>query len=177
VLVLTNLIGFGVVSEAPIQTLLGPLTGVTDQNNDGYSFRNIIPTSGGSGSITQVRITLTGNTASTSVIDNVSVGVRSGSTANTVAAPVEILFSGGSGVSISAAGTAVSDWTSISFTAATDTLLIVADIASTTGNLRRIDGAGAAYYAAATNSYNVQSPGGFSLDSSNIYLVTKVEGR
>lgn len=122
--------------------------------NENYTSRLIIPASGIAHSGTSVRVTLAASTAGTTAYDNIAIVERDGSTANGTTTPTEILFSGVSGCSISASGTATSDWTTFTVDETKDYLLIL-DHAASNGRVRyKGSGEAGGYYKAATASYN-----------------------
>lgn len=151
-------------------------TGTFDVNNtglEGYSFRMITPLTL-TRSSTKIRVTLQAHTSSTTQFDHVSIGIRSLSTENTTAAPTELLFAGAGGVTIAGGNSALSDELAFSLAGTEAALIVICDVHSTNGNLRGHTAvAGTRYYKAATASYNVQSPAGFSTDSAtqNVALV------
>ena len=99
-------------------------------------------------------------TANILQLDNVSIGVRSGSTADYTSIPTELLFSGGHGfTSISAPAAIISDWTIFSLNEAADHLFVM-DVGNTTQYIRYNNAAGTLYYKDATNSYNTDTLSG-----------------
>lgn len=142
---------------------------------ENYSFRQAIAASAISTSGTTIRVTISANAGATSTFDNISIVERSGSTENGTTTPTELKFSGASGVSISAGGTAVSD--ALSFTLdETKSYLVIFDFAASGGNAQRHSSAGdTTYFKAATNSWNVQSPAGFSSAATQTWSVSKIE--
>lgn len=122
-----------------------------------------------------IRATFEAASAATSQVDNASVGIRS-SNADTAATPVEFLFSGVSGFTLTAGTSITSDWAQISCTTS-DSLIVVMDIHSTNGTLRFSGSGMNSYFKAATNSYNQASVSGFTLEASRTYVVNKIEVR
>lgn len=122
-----------------------------EQNN---SYRVIVPAL--SKNIQKIRVTVTAVAVGTTAVDNMSVGIRSGTTDDCTAVPTEITFGAASGFSISTGATLLSD--EISFAAsAGDQLLIPIDIAAANGNIRYNSTGGFAYRATAANTYNTAS--------------------
>lgn len=121
----------------------------------------------------QIRATFAADASLGWVCSHASVGQRSGSTAGTVATPVEFLFSGTAGFSIGANATIVSDWLTFS-TSAGDSLLVTMDITSGGFKYDAVDAGG---YSQATNPfYNNSSASGWS-SAPNEYGSTLVEVR
>lgn len=78
------------------------------------------------GPTNKVRIRVTAR-ESACTINNASVGVRDGSTSNTVAQPAQLLFGGNAGVTLSPNSSAYSDWLPFSFVAS-DNLAVTFDL-------------------------------------------------
>lgn len=141
-----------------------------------YSIRHVITSVAYGGD--QIRVTFEAPSAASLYIDNASVGILAGggNAWDTTATPVELLFSGGSGVTITAGNTATSDWTTFSF-ADTDDLVVIHDLGSSSSTRRRdttpsgISG----YNKSATDSYNQATPSGFT--SGIVTAITIVEAR
>ncbi|TXH10395.1 MAG: hypothetical protein E6R03_15475 [Hyphomicrobiaceae bacterium] len=139
-----------------------------------YSFRTVIPAGSISTSGTTIRATLQASSSASVTFDNVSIVERSGSTVNGTTAPTALLFSGGASVTVSAGSSVVSDALSYTLDETKDYLLICDIGSSNGGTVRRDDATFLSYYAAAANSWNVQSPGGFS-SAAVLWNVSKLE--
>lgn len=131
-----------------------------DSGGANYTYRNVLPITGNAG--TQVRVTFEASSAAAFSVDNASIGILTGATYDTTAAPVELLFSGVSGFALSAGQTIVSDWANLSGFTSSNKLVVSIDLASTNGNPRgRYSGGPAGsncYYASNDNSYNETVP-------------------
>lgn len=97
----------------------------TDRGDGGQpSFRNVLAITGGAQG--QVRATFkSGSTAY--VLQNVSIGIWSGTTMITTATPVELLFGGASGFNIPGSSTITSDWANLTGFTSSDKLVVVLD--------------------------------------------------
>src|SRR5271154_1407530 len=97
--------------------------------NAGFTFRTFMaPSSGGLG---QVRCTFYSGSSGNLQVNNAAIAVKGMATAPTVSvAPTELLFSGGSGFTIAASSSIVSDWLTFSFLS-TDLLCVITDMATT----------------------------------------------
>lgn len=107
-------------------------TGSFDSDNAGnnnYSYRQIIPLTGGA--LDQVRVTLQAGNGNDTTINNVSIGIWSGTTMITTAAPVELLFSGVSGCTIPFGTSLASDWVNLTGFTSSDKLVITWDFGTT----------------------------------------------
>lgn len=141
-----------------------------------YSLRQIISSIVGTGPWNEIRVTFQAGAATGLSADNCAVGIRSGSSDDTMATPTELLFSGGSGFSISAGQEITSDWLSFSFTH-TDELLVVNDVSSGTQVVRYLgSGADGDYLSAGSNTYNTATVS-MSSGGSRAFGVNKVEAR
>lgn len=150
------------------------LDGTAQPGVENFSFRTVVPAASISTSGSTIRVTLGGDGSNTVQFDNVSIVERSGSTENGTTTPTELKFSGASGVTISGGGEATSD--SLSFTLdETKDYLVICDVHSTNGYTDRKESGGPTYYKAATDSWNVQSPAGFSSAGSVSWNITKIE--
>jgi hypothetical protein len=124
---------------------------------------------------TRVRFLLEGHSSSTCQYDNLSTGIHT-SGGSTAATPVPITVNGTTAVTLAAGAKVLTDWVKLTGTAGQVPVLI-ADIASTNGNLRRLDGGSNTYYEkASTNSYATAdiSSAGFS-SSTRTYIGSKIE--
>ena len=100
-------------------------------------------------------------------VDNVSIVERDGYTANGTHSPVEILFGGVSGFTISAQSKITSDWLYYRIRKDKQYLVIV-DVSTGTYASRYVYAAGqGSYYKASTNSWNQQSVTGFTYALNN----------
>lgn len=156
------------------QTIYSATLAVDSTGNENFSFRNLA--TGLSAGGNQVRVTFEAPSSGSCKVDRASIGVRA-SNADTTATPVELLFSGVSGFTISSGGILVSDWANLLFSGS-DTLVVVVDISSTNGNLRvRSSGGDSDYEKAATASYNQATVSGFSLVANRTRTFNKIESR
>lgn len=144
----------------------------------GYTFRQILS----AGSLTQsgnrIRVTLESRSTSPTLnIDNVAIVERSGSTANGTTTPTEILFSGGSGVSIpGSSSTVVSDWLEFTIDETKDYLIIFDLSSSGDMHIGQATSGGDGFYSkSASNSYNTQNLSGASFTANNTTTIVKLE--
>lgn len=158
-------------TDAGTQTWSASLNG-NDNGQENLSIRQVIPAAGLSSSGSAITIKVAASTSGGLSVDNVSIVERSGSTANGVTSPTEILFNGSSGFSISSGEELTSDVTAFTIDHTRD-YLVVFDISSTKGNPRRIDGGGTYYVKSATDSYDQSEVSGFS-SSSRTYIVNAI---
>jgi hypothetical protein len=150
---------------------------------------------------TQVRVTIKSSTSGT-VIDNVSIGIQS-TTYNTALTPVELLFSGGHGVTLGVSETLTSDWATLTIGSSIGSIfsgsgsgndsgwinysarsivpvtggfnVIVIIDTGASGGAGYVDVSGSSYYQASSNSYNVASPSGSWTSWGNIVGIVGVE--
>lgn len=161
--------GFG----APVEIWTAAQSATVSLSN--RSHRNVAESLSDGGA--QVRVTFAASGSASTVIDNASVGIRDGSTGNTTATPVELLFSGASGVTITAGNSIVSDWASLSFLSSDD-LIVVIDYGSSGGaDLFTNSRSPGSYFKLSADSYNVASPAGFSFSANTSTGMTKIEAR
>ncbi len=151
-------------------------TDFIDALANSISIRTVIPAGSISLSGTQIRVTFTAASGAAFHVAHASIVERSGSTENGTVAPTELLFSGGSGFSISAAASIVSDALIFTLDETKDYLVIFdcsADNPSTAYNSAA--SSNTYYETGSSGSYNVQSPAGFSSIGNRTYNVTKIE--
>lgn len=165
-LALTRLIGFGAGGgyTDPVSVWSKTLNYETNGWAN-YSLRNQAISLSGGGN--QARVRFQAGPSGPFVIANAAIGIKAaaGNAWDTVAVPVELLFSGASGCSITAGQMLTSDWADLTFLS-TDTLIVVIDYAASGGYLEAVQSpASHAFYKAATDSYNVAAPAGFTTDS------------
>jgi hypothetical protein len=141
-------------------------------NLNDFSLRTIIPAGSISLSGASIRVTWNSSSGGNLIVEHASIVERDGSTENGTTAPTEILFSGVSGFTISASSTKVSDTLTYSLDETKD-YIIISDLGAT-GHTFFLTGTGQTYFKSGSDSYNVQSPAGFSL-LGNTYVVGKVE--
>lgn len=138
----------------------------------GYSLREITDVANAFGG-NDVRVTFVAPSTGTMPTNNCGIGVWNGTTFQTVSVPVELLFSGAHGFSISNGATIVSDWVTLP-TTTSNRLVVIADL-TTAGSIslrRRTTGvpAGSSYYKTAGGAtYNLANPSG--MNAGNPYLV------
>lgn len=150
----TGLIGFGSKRAAggygSPSTAWSASPGLTTSAYENYSIRVRTTTLSAGGD--QVRVRFATGSSSFDV-DNCSVGIANGSTEDTTATPVELLFSAASGFTMSSSSTLTSDWVNLT-TTTSDALVVIMDVSSTNGNpLYDTSGDGTAYSASASNTY------------------------
>jgi hypothetical protein len=147
-----------------------------DSGKENASFRQTyLATDVADQAFTRVRFLLEGHSSSTCQYDNLSTGIHT-SGGSTAATPVPITVYGTTVVTLAAGSKVWTDWVELTGTAGQVPVLI-ADIASTNGNLRRLDGGSNTYYEkASTNSYATAdiSSAGFS-SSTRTYIGSKIE--
>lgn len=161
-LALTHLIGFGAKrasggygAASSAWTATGLSTNDTGYENYSIRVRTTTLAAGGS----QIRVRFVASTAASFSCDNCSIGVASGATDATTATPIELLFSGVSGFTITAGNSLVSDWATLT-TTTSNAVVVIMDVAASNGNVRyRGSGSGTVYYQSATNSYATAAPG------------------
>lgn len=157
-----------------IQTAFSTTLNANDgSDKNGYSFR-VYPTAlnGSGGPWRWVRVRFRSSTAAGTSVGHASIGIH-GSGVATTATPVELLFSGVSGFSLSAGQTITSDWAVLSFSLSNNIMVIMDYNGSSL--MRNLSGGGVNYYKFGTTSYSTTSPTGF---SSQTYLtgVDLIEG-
>jgi hypothetical protein len=153
------------------------LSGSNTSDNANYSFRQVIPSSEIKNVGGYIRVSFCAGTAQGFKVDKVSIGERSGSTANTVSTPVEIKFnSGQSGFNISANATITSDWLQFPISLGKD-YIITFDMSSTSAYEKYLGSKGTCYYKTSTDSWNVATVSGFTSETSRrgIYKI-EVDG-
>lgn len=162
-LMVNHLIGFGAGGGFGSPTTIWSATLGTDGSGwENYSVRNLAESLSGGG--TQVRVRFVASAAASLTLDHASVGIRT-SNADTSATPVELLFSGASGFTITAGNTLTSDWADLTFLSS-DTLVITCDVAASNGNPKVTSGGSTNMYArSAFDSYNQSSVSSFSLNT------------
>ncbi|QPJ61471.1 MAG: hypothetical protein G3M70_06045 [Candidatus Nitronauta litoralis] len=135
----------------------------------GFSMRNVVNAINLTSDGAFVRVTLSAPATGEGLkIDNVSIGERSGATADTVAAPVSLLFGGNAGTGTIAAGsTLTSDWLEFAIDSAKD-YLVIFDVSNDTANdMLGLATSGDGYYERSSfNGYNVSSGSGYTLVNS-----------
>jgi hypothetical protein len=109
--------------------------------------------------------------------DNVSVGTNVEGP-NTLAIPVELTFSGGSGFNVAAGATAQSDWISLDIPSGWSNLVFVMDVGSTFGGSawQTTDANCYTYYRSTNNSYNLANVSSFSVfPAGYLFVLTEIE--
>jgi hypothetical protein len=140
----------------------------------GYSIRQIMAAATITTSGEQCRVTFRATSTANLVIANASI-VEQSSGADGTTTPTEFLFSGVSGVTITAGTEVASDWLDYAIDE-TKTYLVIHDI--TTGNLKyENSGSDGVYYKAATASYSQATVTGFTFDDGGVYDTSKLEVR
>lgn len=148
-----------------------------NSNNNGngtVSIRTVVSNLAAGG--TQIRVRFVASTTNPITVANAAVGIRSGSTVSTAAAPVELLFGGASGFALAAGQQITSDWADF-VTTASDNLLVIFDCV-TNGSWRSLNpGGDGFYYRLNYASYNQASPGSFTFVSGRTECVGLVDVR
>lgn len=152
-----------------------------NDTNANTSFRICTPVI--NNSITQIRVTFQASTAVGLTVSNASIGKRTTGEplySNTTLTPLELLFGGNSGFSISANSSITSDWLTISgFSLTTgEQTVVIFDGTSPAG--QRFNNANIGvetFYKTGTPSYNISNTIGlgFSLISDTDYSIVSVE--
>ena len=147
-----------------------------DTGNTGYTLRNVVAITGNAQG--QVRCTFQGSGSAAFSTNNCSIGISTGTNADTTATPVELLFSGRSGFAIGANSQITSDWANLSGFTSSNLLVVIIDMAATNGN----DGFNASivgatgYYHAATASYNnATTPAGSGSLSQFVWALNEID--
>ena len=148
-----------------------------DTGNDGFSFRQVCTITGGAQS--QVRVTFKASSAATLRLDHASIGIQTGTQDACTATPVELLFAGVSGFSISNGATITSDWANLSGFTSSNKLIVVMDASATAGSgdyaVNTASTGQTLWFAAASASYNVAAPGFASSAAATCEGVTLIE--
>lgn len=122
---------------------------------------------------TKVRVTFEASSGDTLAVDNASIVLRSGSTANGTTTPTELLFSSGSGFDIASSNTIISDELVYSPSASTDYLISMD--ATKSGTETRLGSTGTYYFATSSNCHNVQNmPAGYSTETGSFIKLIEV---
>lgn len=133
--------------------------GALTTNDTGWENAAIRSGCGTSGSLLdQIRVTLSAHSSSNTKFDNVSIGADASGNddLDCVATPDELLWSGASGVTITAGMDSTSDWTTIVNTTSnpSNQLNVCMDYSGTLGNMRYAAGSRTRFNFS-DNSYNV----------------------
>lgn len=174
---ISQLVGFGVGGDASIVIAYSNALGTNNSGNHGYSFRKAITLSAGGA---QVRVTfMAASSGGNFKTDHCSIALKGTATLpSTELTPSELLFSGVSGFDITPGNTIVSDWLTLTTTAAI--VVVVMDFNSTPGSGDTSYGSGSnsTYYKAATASYNTASVSGYTTyGAAPEFGVSKIEVR
>lgn len=157
-----------------------PVDTTTALYGEDFSLRLAFPVTANGSS---VRVTLEAAAAYGLIAEHASIGERSGTTLSTVdvfnsSTFKELLFSAASGFSIGAGESIASDWLTFNIDS-TKEYLIILDLVSDPDYQRLSKSTWATglaeYYKSNTNSYNVQSPTGFTSAGAYHVVVTKIE--
>lgn len=137
----------------------------TDSSTAGYggtTCRSEVAITGGAQG--QVRVTFAAPSAANLTLLHASIGISAGdSTGSTTATPVELKFSGASGLDITGGSTLVSDWANLSGFTSSDKLIVIIDVnGGGNGEISYVLGSNTEYENAATASYNTQTVAGYS---------------
>lgn len=160
------------VTPTPTQTWAKTLN--LEAQETQRSWRNVIAAGTATASGAWIRITIKGHSSVEAQATHVSIGVRDGTSADTLATPVEIKFAGASGVTTAAGGTSVSDWTLFTFDEAVDHILIY-DYVNNKGETRMTSGGDGSYYRTGDNSWNVADVSSYTLQSGYQQMFSKIE--
>lgn len=153
-------------------TLYSSTLGLDGSGNAGRSGRNLSATISG-GPYGRIRVTLQSASAGTWVVANASVGISTGVNTNTTTTPAELKFGGGSGFSLAASSTILSDVLSLSV-AASSQLVVIED--TTSGNFARSSSAtGFGVNDSSGATYN-NATGGSVNNPNAVFGIQKVEG-
>jgi len=126
-----------------------------------YSYRQVIAAADISTSGSTIRVTFTANSSGTNfVIQAAAIGERSGSTANCVATPTQLLFGGNAGTTITAGQSRISDALVFSLDE-TKSYIVIIDFASG-ATAAKYASSGFIYYKALSDSYNQATVTGYS---------------
>lgn len=163
-------------SQTWVSSFSATLNNATGGPYANYSFRQAIPASSISTSGSIIRLTITAEPANPTAFSNVSIGVRSGATADCTATPTEFKYGGASGVLVAAGSTGVSDALTFSFDETKDHI-ITGDFTATAGNSYgyRVLSGDTIYYKAATASYNSATVSGFTSAAGQTWFFSKIE--
>ena len=146
----------------------------TDQASwEGYTARNItsaVTTARG----TQVRVTFEAPAAASTKADRASIGVHNGTASQTTATPVELLFSGVSGFTITTGGTLVSDWATMVVPEGSK-LVVIIDVAAAPASSFRYLGVADGHYNKVGASYNEANPSGMTGPQATSLGFNKIE--
>ena len=141
-----------------------------------YSFRQVIPATAISTSGSVIRLTITAEPSNPTAFSNVSIGVRSGATADCTSTPTEFKYSSASGILVPAGTSAVSDALTFSFNEASDHI-VTGDFTAAAANSYgyRVMSGDTVYYKAATASYASATVSGFASASGQTWFFSKIE--
>lgn len=142
-------------------TVYSNALGSNNSGNQGYSFRKAITLSGGG---TQIRVTfMAASSGGHFKTDHCSIALKGTATLpSTELTPSELLFSGVSGFDITPGNTIVSDWLTLTTTAAI--VVVVMDFNSVAGNgdtSYNGSGSNSTYFKSVDASYNTASVSGY----------------
>lgn len=157
-------------------TIFTDTPNVDDNANDGFSVRDVLPITGGAQ--TQIRVTFKASGSAAFKTDHCSIGISNGTSANTTATPTELTFSGGHGFSIALGTTITSDFVNFSGFTSTDKLVVIFDCnsAANSGNWQDSSTTGnSLWFKAATVSWNVAAPAGFTQSANTNGAITLIE--
>ncbi len=146
-----------------------------------YCVRVVIPAAALALNASNIKLTLEAHGTENTLLDNVYIGHQgAGDVWDYDGNQVEVLFSAGSGVDITAGGTATSDITGFALDSSKD-LVIGVNIGSNAAKdgLRRDSAAPANYYEsfkAASNEAGDTAPAGFAATATTFAIVSKIEG-
>ena len=124
----------------------------------------------------QVRVTLYNvSNLSSITYDHVSIGVGTGASVGTTATPVELLFSGGHGVTVAPGATLASDWANLTF-AISDELIVDLDVnsGSTSAQYQGITN-GEGWFAPGGSQYNTASGASFFDNGAIVFGISLIE--
>jgi len=141
---------------------------------ENYSFRCVALGSNISRSGSLIRVTFTPHSTAQLKIDNASIVERSGSTDAGTTTPTSLLFSGSASVTTGSGTPVTSDPLAFNIDETKD-YLVIFDIGSTLGNCRYHVASDKHYFKVATDSYNVQTPTGFTDNGTGGYCASKIE--
>jgi hypothetical protein len=134
--------------------------------NGDAAWRIVVPITGGAQG--QVRVTFKNGVGSTAICNNASIGISNGTTHNTTATPIELLFSGLHGYTLASAASITSDWANLSGFTSSDKLVVDMDFVQTNAlgcTTTGVTGAQQYFFDTAGTYYNQAAPAGFSTGS------------
>lgn len=165
-------------------TLFGPhaYSGTNfSPGNNGWTRRSPFGLLSGSGPLLQIRVTVHGGFSTGTVIDHMAMGIANGTWNDTTAIPIEITFSGGHGVTLTAGQTVASDWMGFPSFTSSNILVAIEDFNAAALNADSDcptqDALGANIFTVGSvgASYNVATFGSGTNQDLCLWTITKIE--